>query len=133
MRLVTAPFLAFMLSIAAAPTHACSSTRPSRSASWLAILQATGSVDATARIVAERLGLALQQPVVVTGIARARPGISAADLLAKKAAPDGYTLYVGTTINAVSVGLFKEACPTIRSRTSRRISKVVVAPFNPGR
>ena len=44
-----------------------------------------------------------------------------------KAAPDGYTLYMGTTINAVSVSLFKNL-PYDPVRDFAPVSKVVVAP-----
>ena len=66
---------------------------------------AGGSVDATARVIAERLGPLVGQQVIVDN----RPGATgniAADLLVKSP-PDGYTLYMGTIINAVSVSLFR--------------------------
>ncbi len=66
---------------------------------------AGGAVDVTSRVIAERLGTLLGQQVVVDN----RPGATgniAADILAKSP-PDGYTIYMGTAINAVSVSLFK--------------------------
>jgi tripartite-type tricarboxylate transporter receptor subunit TctC len=54
---------------------------------------AGGSVDATARLVAERLGARLQQTVVVENVAGAGGTIGVAK--AVQAAPDGYTLVMG--------------------------------------
>jgi tripartite-type tricarboxylate transporter receptor subunit TctC len=78
---------------------------PSKPLRMLVGYPAGGSVDVTARVVSERLGSVLGQQVVVDN----RPGATgniAAELLAK-APPDGHTLYMGTSINAVSVSLFR--------------------------
>ncbi len=85
----------------------------------------SGSVDVTARVIADRLGPMLGQQVLVDN----RPGATgniAADVLAKSA-PDGYTLYMGTSINAVSVTLFKHL-PYDPLRDFAAVSKAVVAP-----
>jgi hypothetical protein len=37
-----------------------------------------------------------------------------------KAAPDGNTLLMSFTSHAINASLYPEACPSIRSRTSRR-------------
>lgn len=84
-----------------------------------------GSVDASARLIAERLGPMLGQTVVVDN----KPGATgniAADMLARSA-PDGYTIYMATSINAVSVSLFKSLnYHPVRDFAS--ISKVVSVP-----
>jgi len=84
-----------------------------------------GSVDASARLIAERLGPMLGQTVVVEN----KPGATgniAADMLARSA-PDGYTIYMATSINAVSVSLFKTlGYHPVRDFAS--ISKVVSVP-----
>jgi len=123
MRLVAAAFLVGALCIVAASANA--EQYPSKPISLLVGYPPGGSVDTTARLIAERLSSMLQQPIVVTN----RPGASgniAAGVLAK-AAPDGYTLYVGTSINAVSVSLFKSlSYDPIKDFAP--ISKFVVAP-----
>ncbi|MBI3371007.1 MAG: tripartite tricarboxylate transporter substrate binding protein [Betaproteobacteria bacterium] len=66
---------------------------------------AGGSVDIAARIIGPRLSERLGQQVIVDN----RPGSTGniAAELAAKAAPDGYTLYMATSVNAVSMSLFK--------------------------
>jgi tripartite-type tricarboxylate transporter receptor subunit TctC len=68
---------------------------------------AGGSTDVVARVVGDKLGAALGQPLVYDN----RPGASgiiAADITAKSP-PDGYTLYLGTTGGvAINPSLFKK-------------------------
>ena len=66
---------------------------------------AGGSVDIAARIIGPKLSERLGQQVIVDN----RPGSTGniAAELAAKAAPDGYTLYMATSVNAVSMSLFK--------------------------
>lgn len=96
-------FLTGLLCIAAGTSHA--QQYPNKAITFLVGYPPGGSVDLTARVIAERLSQMLQQPVVVTN----RPGASGniAAEQAAKAAGDGYTIYLGTSINAVSVSLFK--------------------------
>ena len=54
-----------------------------------------GTADILARIAGEKMGESLGQPVVVDNRAGAAGGIGA--IAAAKAAPDGYTLFMGTT------------------------------------
>jgi tripartite-type tricarboxylate transporter receptor subunit TctC len=118
-----AAFLISILCIVAAAAH--SQQYPAKPITFLVGYPPGGSVDASARIVAERLSEVLKQPVVVTN----RPGASgniAADVAAKSA-PDGYTVYMGTTINAVSVSLFK-SLPYDPVKDFVPISKIVEVP-----
>src|SRR3954465_9893709 len=68
---------------------------------------AGGSTDVVARIVGDKLGAAIGQPIVYDN----RPGASgiiAAEITAKSP-PAGYTMYVGTTGGlAINVSLFKK-------------------------
>lgn len=122
MRLIAA-FLVCTLWFVAVPTHA--EQYPAKPIRILVGYPPGGSVDVTARVIADRLRPMLNQAVVVEN----RPGATgniAADLFAKTA-PDGYTLYLGTTINAVSVSLFKNL-PYDPVKDFAPISKAVVAP-----
>lgn len=65
-----------------------------------------GAVDVTARLIAERLGIVLGKQVVIDTRLGASGNIAAE--LAAKSAPDGHTLYMATSINAVSASLFKD-------------------------
>ena len=66
----------------------------------------TGFPEATARILAEEIGRHVEQPVVVEPKPGAN-GIIAADYVAK-AAPDGYTVLIGTnSTHAANQSLFK--------------------------
>ena len=122
MRLI-ANLLCAVLGFAA--VTALAQTYPNRPIRMLVGYPPGGSVDASARILAERLGPALGQTVLVENRAGATGNIAAEALT--KAAPDGYTIYMGTTINAVSVSLFKNL-PYDPVRDFAPVSKVVVSP-----
>ena len=65
-----------------------------------------GGFDFVGRVLADRLGKALQQPAVVEN--RTGSGTLVGTDLAAKAAPDGYTLLVGSVSNlALNMGLYK--------------------------
>ncbi len=122
MRLI-ANLLCAVLGFAA--VTALAQTYPNRPIRMLVGYPPGGSVDASARILAERLGPLLGQTVLVENRAGATGNIAAEALT--KAAPDGYTIYMGTTINAVSVSLFKNL-PYDPVRDFAPVSKVVVSP-----
>jgi len=91
--------------LAALSAAASAQGYPSKPVRLLVGYPAGGAVDVTSRVIAERLGTLIGQQVVVDN----RPGATgniAAEILAKSP-PDGYTIYMGTVINAVSVSLFK--------------------------
>ena len=108
-----------------ATATASAQTYPNKPIRMLVGYPPGGSVDASARILAERLGPLLGQTVLVENRAGATGNIAAEALT--KAAPDGYTIYMGTTINAVSVSLFKNL-PYDPVRDFAPVSKVVVSP-----
>ncbi len=90
----------------ALPLHAhAQGDYPNRPIRMLVGYSAGGAVDATARAIAERLGPALGTTVVVENRAGATGNI-AADAAAR-AAPDGYTLFMSTSITTVSLSLVK--------------------------
>jgi tripartite-type tricarboxylate transporter receptor subunit TctC len=88
---------------------------------------AGGSTDVVARIVGEKLGAALGQPLVYDN----RPGASgiiAAEITAKSP-PDGYTMYVGTTGGlAINVSLYKKL-PYDPARDFAPVSLVGTQPY----
>src|SRR5208283_3792547 len=66
---------------------------------------AGGSADVQSRVIAEGLGAALGQPVVVENKPGAGGNIAAGD--AAHAAPDGYTLFMATTgTHATNINLY---------------------------
>lgn len=65
-----------------------------------------GSVDIAARLIGEKLGARFGQPVIVENRPGAAGNIAAG--LAARAPHDGYTVYVATSVNAVSPHLYKK-------------------------
>ncbi|SEO80799.1 Tripartite-type tricarboxylate transporter, receptor component TctC [Methylobacterium sp. ap11] len=87
--------------------------RPARAAAWPARpigvvvpYPPGGSTDITARIVGERLSVALGQPLVIDNRSGAGGNLGM-DVVAR-AAPDGYTLGVATTAHAINMTLFRK-------------------------
>jgi tripartite-type tricarboxylate transporter receptor subunit TctC len=86
-----------------------------------------GSTDIVGRIVAQKLGERLGQAVVVENRAGAG-GTIAADATAK-AAPDGYTLTIGTTsTHAIAAGAYSKL-PYDPVRDFQPISLVAITPY----
>ena len=98
-RMVRAVLVALLLCVSLRPGFA--DTWPSRPITLIVPFPAGGNVDAAARIVAEKLSVALGQPVIVDN--RGGGGGNIGARAAAKSAPDGYTLLLGnagvTTIN----------------------------------
>ena len=89
-------FAALVLLVAALP--AAAQDYPTRPITLIVPFPAGGGVDAVARIVADRLGQVLGQPIVIDN--RGGAGGVIGTRLAARAAPDGYTLvmaHTGTT------------------------------------
>jgi tripartite-type tricarboxylate transporter receptor subunit TctC len=86
-----------------------------------------GSTDIVGRIVAQKLGERLGQPVVVENRAGAG-GTIAADATAK-AAPDGYTLTIGTTsTHAIAAGAYSKL-PYDPVKDFQPVSLVAITPY----
>ena len=79
---------------------------PERAISLLVPFAPGGIADLTARAVAEHMGKALGQPVVVEN--KPSAGSIVATQAVATARPDGHTLLLMSNGNAVSVGLFKK-------------------------
>jgi tripartite-type tricarboxylate transporter receptor subunit TctC len=77
------------------PVTVSAETYPARSIKVIVPYPAGGIVDVVARIVTEKMATDLGQPIVVEN----RPGANAeiGSAVVKKAAPDGYTLLVGSS------------------------------------
>ena len=65
---------------------------------------AGGATDVLARLVAQKMGEALGQPIVVENRAGANSNVGAE--VVAKATPDGYTLYVFTIANTINATLY---------------------------
>jgi tripartite-type tricarboxylate transporter receptor subunit TctC len=92
------------LSAALAAPLACAQAWPTRPIKMLVGFPAGGSTDLAARILGQRLGQALGQPVVVDNKVGASGNI-ASDFVAH-AAPDGYTLMMAATSYAAAPAFF---------------------------
>ena len=104
------------LLLSATLAHAQWPTKPVR---FVVPFPAGGSTDVVARIVAEHLRQGLGQSFVIDNRAGAG-GTVGSDVVAK-AAPDGYTMLIGTSsTHAIAAGLYGASCPTTRCATSRR-------------
>src|SRR5579862_2904381 len=94
------------LAFAGLPVHAEYPDKPIR-----AIVQfpAGGAADTILRVIATPLGQALGQPVVVDN----RPGADGAiaGSAVAQAAPDGYTLFMGTNSSLSAVPAMRKASP----------------------
>ena len=92
--------LILLLSIAAGITSAAAQSFPDRPIKLLIGFAAGSAADVSSRILADELGRQLGQPVVV----ESRPGATsniAADAVVKSA-PDGYTLFYGSSANIIN-------------------------------
>ncbi len=95
MRRIAIVFVSMMLAAALPPMAASAQDYPSRSITLIVPFPAGGGVDAVARIVGEKLSLALRQQIIIDN--RAGGGAILGTRMAAKAPPDGYTLLLGHT------------------------------------
>ena len=98
---------------------------PEKTVTLIAPFTAGGSVDLVARAMAQQMGELWKQPVIVSN----RPGASGniGVEAAVRAAPDGYTLLIGTTALSSSVALFPKL-PFDPVRDLAPVSLVVTMP-----
>jgi tripartite-type tricarboxylate transporter receptor subunit TctC len=97
--------LLLALSFAAALTtagDARAQTYPSRPITMIVPLPAGGAVDLLARVVADAMWASLGQPIVIENISGAGGTLATGSVA--RAAPDGYTLGVGTSVQYVMNG-----------------------------
>jgi tripartite-type tricarboxylate transporter receptor subunit TctC len=85
--------------------RAAAQTWPDRPLTMVVPFAAGGGTDLLGRIVAKRLGEVLGQQVVVENIGGAGGMIGSAKVV--KSPPDGYTMVIGTTADAINQSLYK--------------------------
>src|SRR5262249_47414292 len=80
---------------------------PSKPIKWIVPFAPGGTTDILARVVGEKLSVALGQPVVVENKPGAGGGVGAE--FTAKAAPDGYTIMGGTiSTHAINASLYQK-------------------------
>ena len=79
---------------------------PAKPIRMIAASSPGSAVDIVARIVAQKLGEQIGQQVIIDNRAGAGGNLGAE--LAAKAAPDGYTLFMGTPAHAINTGLYRK-------------------------
>jgi tripartite-type tricarboxylate transporter receptor subunit TctC len=99
-------FIAGTLALSAAATPVLADGYPERGVSMVVAFSAGGATDHMARLLAQRMTELWRQPVVVLNRPGAGGNIGAESVV--RAAPDGYTLLVGTTALAISPSLYKK-------------------------
>ena len=90
---------------AAAPS-ALAQAYPAKPVRMIAASSPGSAVEIVARIVAQKLGEQIGQQVIIDNRAGAGGNLGAE--LAAKAAPDGYTLFMGTPAHAINTGLYRK-------------------------
>ncbi len=100
----TIPAAAVAAALLAALPAAAQTTYPSRTVRVIVPYAAGGNTDITARAVGSKLGEAFRQQVIVDN--RPGGGTNIGSELAAKAAPDGYTLFMGGASNAINMTLY---------------------------
>jgi tripartite-type tricarboxylate transporter receptor subunit TctC len=98
-------FVFFAVALATALTSVFAQDYPSKTVRIVAPFAAGGATDVLTRIVAAKLNERWAQPVIVDNRVGASGNIGA-ELVAKVAAPDGYTLLMAGVPHAIGVSLF---------------------------
>lgn len=96
--------LAAPLALTVTPSQAQPTWRPDRPIRVIVPHAPGGGTDVVTRILAEAVGTALGQPLVIENRTGGAAGLVGTDLVAK-AAPDGYTLLVNSSAHAIAPAL----------------------------
>ncbi len=92
--------------LAASASAVLAQAYPAKPVRMIAASSPGSAVDIVARIVAQKLGEQFGQQIVIDNRAGAGGNLGAE--LAAKAAPDGYTLFMGTPAHAINTGLYRK-------------------------
>ena len=103
MRPILIAIAAFVLTCHTGPTAA--QTWPTRPVTMVVPFAAGGGTDLLGRIVAKRMSEVLKQQVVIENVGGAGGMLGSAKVV--KSAPDGYTMVIGTTADAINQTLYK--------------------------
>src|SRR5262245_6752947 len=90
---------------AAGASPAAAQAWPTRAVTMVVPFPPGGGTDVLGRIVSKRLAEVLGQPVVIENVGGAGGMLGSAKVV--KSAPDGYTMVVGTTADAINQTLYK--------------------------
>ncbi|HEV2007580.1 MAG TPA: tripartite tricarboxylate transporter substrate binding protein [Burkholderiales bacterium] len=105
MNVITPVAVATVVAVGISVSPAAAQTYPSKPVRLIAASSPGSGVDIVGRIVAQKLGERLGQQVVVDNRAGAGGNLGAE--IAAKAAPDGYTLFMGTPAQTINSGLYR--------------------------
>ena len=108
MRVFAAALAAAVLGIAA-PSVVSAETWPSRPVKIVVPFPPGAATDATARVLANELSQLLGQPFVIVNKGGADGAIGSTEVV--RAAPDGYTLLVGSNSGIVVAPLLRKSPP----------------------
>lgn len=126
--------LAAWLALACCALPACAQTFPTRQIRIVIGFPPGGGIDSVARLIAPKLSEALGQPVLVDNKPGAN-GVLGTDIVAKSA-PDGHTIFLGTTGNISINPIFMANLPFNMERDLAPLMQVASVPFllytNPG-
>jgi len=106
MNRLSSPAVVVGCALCASTPAALGQAYPTKPVRMIAASSPGSAVDIVARIVAQKLGEQLGQQVIVDNRAGAGGNLGAE--LAAKAAPDGYTLFMGTPAHAINTGLYRK-------------------------
>ena len=96
--------IAAAATLPALPRVACADTYPSRTVRIIVATAAGGTTDLAARLIAQSLTDKLGQPFVVEN--RTGGGNNIGTEAAAHAAPDGYTLFMANSVNAINTSMY---------------------------
>lgn len=119
--LLAASLIAFIV-----PPASAASAYPTRPVRLIAPFAAGGGADTVARMIAQKLGDALSQQVVVDN----RPGASniIGTELAARAVPDGHTIMIANTVHTINAGLIRKL-PYDPVNDFAPIGQIAATPF----